>query len=59
MNVGLKYGAILYHDKSDKLPPYYSKPGPGTYQANQTGYNDKVIESLSKHIRSQGQIIGL
>lgn len=48
----IRNGAILYSESTSKVPPYYSRPGPGAYQADQTNFNDSQMEVLSQHNKS-------
>ena len=43
--------AVCYTDKSQKVPSFYSRPGPASYQ------KETMLEVLSKHNKSQEALI--
>ena len=49
--------SICYDSQSQRVPPYYSRPGPNLYQPDQCKENDSAMEKLSKCSRPKGQVI--
>ena len=47
-----------YNDSSVRIPQFYSRPGPGTYQQDQGERTDYVLQNLSKHKQQMGQTFG-
>ena len=59
-NEKLHYTVSGYYYDSDaqNIPNFYSRPGPSTYQHDQSQPADSVLEQQSKFKKPSGQIIG-
>lgn len=51
-------GGYYYDSNSGKIPNFYQRPGPGSYQQDQTMSTEQQLSTLSKYQRPPGQKIG-
>jgi len=53
-----KPNGYYYDSNSTKVPRYYNRVGPASYQADRTLASDSRLQKLDKHKKSPGQVIG-